>query len=69
MTDGKEIADLLLKFFVSKAMLDTASSSLSEYIDPVVKISQLICQPEDVYDVMVNVGVSKAMGPGGNALL
>ena len=49
VTDGKDIADLLNKFFVSQTVRDTTLSSLPKYIEPVVKISQLIRQPEDVW--------------------
>ena len=37
VTDGKDKADYFNKFFVSETMLDTSSSLLPEYIDPVVK--------------------------------
>ena len=42
-----------------------SSSSLPEFQDPVSKISQIICQPEDVYEVMMHLYVSKAVGPDG----
>jgi hypothetical protein len=72
ITEDGAKANLLNKFFVNQTKLDDLHAQLppGEPI-PTVKIDQKVIQPEDVYEILINLDTSKATGPDGisNTLL
>jgi hypothetical protein len=66
VTDNFDRANLFNKFFVSQSELDDSEAQLPDgNINPRVLIEQKVIQPEDVYEVLVNLDITKSTGPDG----
>lgn len=66
ITGNHDKANLLNKYFVTQSTLDESNARLPPNPpNPHILIEQKVIQPEDVYEILINLDVSKATGPDG----
>ena len=65
-SDDIEKANLINEFLVMQSTLNETNATLpSTCPEPSIKIDQKVIQPEEVYEILINLDVSKATGPDG----
>jgi hypothetical protein len=66
ITDNLDKANLLNTFFVSQSHLEDTQAQLpSTIINPELLIEQKVILPEEVYEILANLDISKSTGPDG----
>lgn len=66
ISDDLDKANLINKFLVQQSTLDDSNASLPDTCpEPSILIEQKVIQPEEVYEILVNLDTTKATGPDG----
>ncbi len=66
ITNDIEKANLINSFFVQQSMLNDSNAQLPPNPpQPEIKIEQKVIQPEEVFEILINLDISKATGPDG----
>ncbi len=66
VTENYAKANLLNQTFINQTLLDESQVQLlSDNTLPETEIEQKVIQPEDIYEILINLDTSKATGPDG----